>query len=56
LWHCKAKRLGGLKIDDQLILRRCLNRKIRRLLALEDAINVARRPAVLIINIPTIGD
>jgi hypothetical protein len=49
-------RLGGLKIDDKLILRRCLNREVRRLLALEDAINVASRPAVLFVNIRPIGD
>jgi hypothetical protein len=56
LRHGEPERLRVFEIDDQLILRRCLNRKLRRLLALEDAINVARCPAVLIINNPPIGD
>src|SRR6516164_10264640 len=41
-WNCESQSLRGLKIDDQLILRRRLNRKVARLLTLEDAINVAR--------------
>src|ERR1035437_5353388 len=39
----EAKRLGGLEIDDQLKLRRKLHRQIRRLRALEDAIDIRRR-------------
>src|SRR5213080_3051784 len=37
----EAKRLGGLEIDDQLILGRRLYRQVGRLLALEDTIDVA---------------
>src|SRR5262249_33030793 len=40
-WHVQAKRLGGLHIDDELVLGRCLNWKVAWLLALEDAVNVA---------------
>src|SRR5215831_13195839 len=39
--HGQAKRLGGLEIDDDLILGRCLHRQVARLLALEDAVDVA---------------
>ena len=39
----EAKRLSGLEIDDQLILGRRSHRKIRWLLALEDAIDIVGR-------------
>ena len=44
----EAERLGGLEIDHQLVLGRRLHRKVGRLLALEDAIDVARRSPVLV--------
>jgi hypothetical protein len=44
--HLKAESLGGLEVDHQLVLGRCLHRQISRLLALEDAIDVAGRPPV----------
>src|SRR5450432_1335437 len=44
--HGEAHRLGGLEIDDQLILGRRLHRKIGGLLALEDAIDVSGGAAV----------
>src|SRR5215472_6240390 len=36
-----AERLGGLEVDDQLVLGRCLHRQVSGLLALEDAIDVS---------------
>src|SRR5262245_19749671 len=39
-WHVEAERLGGLHIDDEFVLGRCLNGKVGRLLAFEDAVNV----------------
>jgi hypothetical protein len=47
--HLQPKRLGRLKVDNQFVLGRRLNRQLARLLALEDAINVARRA-------PEVGD
>ena len=41
--NCEAQCLGGLEIDDQLILVRRLHRKIGWLLALEAAIDIAGR-------------
>src|SRR5262245_24650752 len=41
--HFDAERLGGLKIDHQLVFGRVLHREIGRLLPLEDAIDVACR-------------
>src|SRR5689334_9828697 len=44
--HIEAERLGGLHIDDELILGRRLNRKVSWLLAFEDAVKVACRAYV----------
>ena len=44
----EAERLGGLEVDHQLVLGRRLHRQVGRLLALEDAIDVAGRAAVLV--------
>src|SRR5258705_13202101 len=38
--HIEAERLGGLEVDDQLILGWCLHRHVGGLLALKDAIDV----------------
>ena len=46
--HGEAERLGGLEVDHQLVLGRRLHRQIGRLLALEDAIDVAGRAPVLV--------
>ncbi len=40
--HVEAERLCGLQIDDQLVFRWRLHRKVGGLLALEDAIDAAR--------------
>ena len=44
----EAERLGGLEVDDQLVLGRRLHRQVGRLLALEDAVDVAGRLPVLV--------
>jgi hypothetical protein len=37
----QAERLGGLEVDHQFVLGRRLHRQVGRLLALEDAVDVA---------------
>ena len=46
--HVEAERLGGLEVDDQLVLGRRLHRQVGGLLALEDAIDIAGRAPVLV--------
>ena len=46
--HVEAQSLGGPEIDDKLIFRWCLHRHVGRLLALEDAVDVAGRLPVLL--------
>ena len=41
--NSKAKSPGRLEIDHEFELGRCLDRKVGRLLALEDAVDVIRR-------------
>src|SRR5258708_1181978 len=48
LRHVEAEGLGGLEVDRKLELVRRLHRQVCRLLALEDAIDVAGRTAVLV--------
>jgi hypothetical protein len=55
-WHVEAQRLGGLEVDDKLILRWRLHRHIGWLLALEDAIDVAGRATELIEEVASIAD
>jgi hypothetical protein len=40
-WNSDAERLGGLEVDREVVLCRCLHGQIGRLLAFEDAIHVA---------------
>ena len=40
---CETKHLRDLEIDDQLDFHRLLHRQVSRLLALEEAVNVASR-------------
>src|SRR6266566_7395796 len=54
--NVEAESLGGLEVDDQLVLGRRLHRKVGRLLALEDAIDIASRPPELVEVIGTVGD
>src|SRR5262249_59040992 len=53
--HSEAKRLGGLKIDDQLELDRGLDRKLARLRTLEDAIGIGRREPKIIDQVTSVG-
>src|SRR5262249_46912039 len=47
-WDREAEGLCRLAIDYKLLLGRCLHRKVGRLLALEDAIDVARCATVVV--------
>ena len=55
-WHGEAEHPGGLVVDRQLVLGRRLHRQVARLLALEDAVDVAGRLPVLVALIRSIGD
>jgi hypothetical protein len=50
-----AERLGRVEIDDQLELCRLLDRQITRLLALEDAIDVASGAPVPVDRVGAVG-
>ena len=52
--NCEAERLSSLEIDYQLVLHRGLHWKVGRLLALEDAIDVASRAPKQILPINAI--
>src|SRR5438876_5664008 len=40
-WEGEAERIGRLEVDYRLVPSRCLHRQVARLLALEDAIDIA---------------
>jgi len=46
--YVEAKRLRGLEIEHQLVLRRCLHRQVGGLLALQDAIDITGRAPPII--------
>jgi len=52
----EAERLGGLEIDHQLVLGRRLHRQVGRLLAFENAVDIAGRAPVRVDRIRTIRD
>jgi hypothetical protein len=52
----ESERLGGFQIDHQLVFGRRLHRQVGRLLALEDAIDIASRAAELVDCVGSIGD
>jgi hypothetical protein len=52
--NCEAERLSSLEIDYQLVLDRSLYWKVGRLLALEDAIDVASRAPNQVLRINAI--
>src|SRR5262245_52852889 len=53
-WDRQSERLGGLQIDDQLELDRTLDRKIGRLVALENPPGIDARSAKRIRNVVTV--
>src|SRR5262249_15381552 len=55
-WNFEPERLRSLEIDHQIVLGRVLHRQVGGLLALEDAIDVAGRAAVLVEEIQPICD
>jgi hypothetical protein len=54
--HIEAQRLGGLEIDDQLMLCRRFHGKVGWLCAFEDAVDIRRRLTKLFDEINTITD
>ena len=54
--HVKSERLGGLEVDHSFVLGRRLHRQVGRLLAFEDAVNVAGCSLVLIDVVKAKGD
>ena len=54
--HFEAERPGGLEVDCQLVFGRRLHRKVGRLLAFEDTVDVAGRAPVLVDPVRPIGD
>ena len=55
LRHGQAKCFGGLEIDYQLVLSRCLNWHVFWLFALENAVNVTSGLTILIYYIGTVA-
>ena len=53
--HVEVEGLGGLQVDHQLELDRGLDRKLARLRALEDTIDIASRAPVLVDRIGRLG-
>src|SRR5215510_11842185 len=53
--HFDAERLGGLQVDDEFVLGRCLHWKVGGLLALEDAIDIRCGATVLVNAIGSVG-
>src|SRR3954447_23143528 len=47
LGHGETEGLGGLEIDDELVLERGLDRKLARFFALQDAICIGRRALLI---------
>src|SRR5262249_38896147 len=54
--HVKRERLSCFQIDHQLVLGRRLHRQVGRLLALEDAIDIAGRTPALVDEIRSVGN
>ena len=55
LRNSNTERLGGLEVDDQLVLGRRLHRQIGRLLSFENAIDISSRAPVLVDDIRPVG-
>jgi hypothetical protein len=54
--NVQTERLGGLQVDHEFVLGRRLHRQIGRLLAFENAIDVAGRAAELVDQVRPVGD
>ena len=54
--YFEAQRLSSFEVDHKLVLGRRLHRKVRRLLSLEDAIDIAGRAPGRVNRIGSIGD
>jgi hypothetical protein len=54
-WHLDAERLRSLEVEDRFVLGRRLHGQIGRLLALQDAVDVAGRAPILVDDIRPIG-
>src|SRR5438067_11589967 len=54
--HVEAERFGGFEVDHQDVFGRRLHGEVGRLLALENAIDIARGAPVLIERIGSVGD
>ncbi len=52
----RASAFASLKIDHRFKFGRCLNGKVARSLATQDAVDIARRPAPLVVLIGPIGE
>src|SRR5437763_11808125 len=53
--HLEAERLGGLEVEHRLVFGRRLHRQVSRLLALEDAIDIAGRLPVSVDVVSPVG-
>src|SRR5262245_66304438 len=53
--YFEAERLGGLEVDGQFVLGRCLHRHVGWLLAVEDAIDIACSTPVLVARNRTVA-
>src|SRR5262245_4969468 len=54
--HGEAENFGGLEVDHQLVFGRRLYREVSRLLALEDAIDVAGGAPMQVDSVGPVGD
>src|SRR5262245_29055743 len=55
-WHLQTERLCSLKIDHQLVFGRRLHRKVSRLLALENAIDVTGAEPTQLEDVRPVGN
>ena len=53
--NSNTKRLGGLEVDDQLVLGRCLHWQVGGLLSFENAIDIGSRALMHVDSIRPVG-
>src|SRR5215467_12991978 len=56
LWNCQPEHLGGLKVDNELKLRRVLHWQVSRLGTAQYAVDISRRLLKLVQQIDAIRD